>query len=197
MVALVCRELASGDTVPESTNPDTAPRGGPPDEATRARIVRLAFGGDEQRYEQFLAALREVTPADAEVILRGSAVTGTRWSDGQPFDIDGPGTSDLDITFLGREMLKFWDSFYIPGLHTVPLSDEHPDASKTFTPLRRALCALAGRPVNLQASAGMVQFARDVLFDQPYVTLIEKRESRDDDGDEAHQDADGEPVMPM
>jgi len=160
----------------DSTNPDAAPRGGPPDEATRARIVRLAFGGDEQRYEQFLTALREVTPPEVEVILRGSAVTGTRWADGQPFDADGVGTSDLDVTFLGRDMLKFWDSFYIPAMHTVPLSDEHPDASKTFTPLRHALCKLAGRPVNLQASADLVQFARDVLFDQPYVTLIEKRE---------------------
>jgi hypothetical protein len=160
------------------TSPDIAPRGGPPDETTRARIVRLAFSGDEARYEEFLAALREVTPPEVEVIPRGSAVTGTRWSDGQPFDADGPGTSDLDVTFLGRDMLKFWDSFYIPGLHTVPLSDEHPDASKTFTPLRRALCKLAGRPVNLQASADLVQFARDVLFDQPYVTLIGEQEGR-------------------
>jgi hypothetical protein len=164
------------------TSPDTAPRGGPPDETTRARIITLAFGGNAQRYEQFLAALRDVTPPNVEVILRGSAVTGTRWADGEPFDSDGLGTSDLDVTFLGRDMLKFWEKFYIPRLHTVPLSDEHPDASETFTPLRRALCALAGRPVNLQASAGMVQFARDVLMDQPYVTLIEKQS--DDNSDE-------------
>jgi hypothetical protein len=163
------------------TSPDTAPRGGAPDEVTRARIIRLAFGGNEQRYEQFLTALREVTLPNAEVILRGSAVTGTRWADGEPFDSDGLGTSDLDVTFLGRDMLKFWEKFYIPKLHTVPLSDEHPDASPTFTPLRQALCTLAGRPVNLQASAGMVQFARDVLMDQPYVTLIEKQS---DDGAE-------------
>jgi hypothetical protein len=169
------------EDVSDSIHPDVAPRGGPPDDATRARIVRLAFGGDEQRYEQFLAALREVTPPDVEVILRGSAVTGTRWSDRRPFDADGPGTSDLDVTFLGREMLKFWDSFYIPGLHTVPLSDEHPDASRTFTPLRRALCKLAGRPVNLQASADIVQFARDVIMDQPYVTLITKDEGNNGD----------------
>jgi hypothetical protein len=179
------------------TSPDTAPRGGPPDETTRARIVQLAFGGNAARYEQFLAALRAVTPPTVQVILRGSAVTGTRWADGEPFDADGLGTSDLDITFLGRDMLKFWDSFYIPGLHTVPLSDEHPDASKTFTPLRRALCKLAGRPVNLQASADFVQFARDVLFDQPYVTLIgeqegknaEAEEQRDEQRDERQGDA--------
>jgi hypothetical protein len=173
--------------VSESTNPDTAPRGGPPDEATRARIISLAFGGNEEHYEQFVATLREVTPPNVEVILRGSAVTGTRWADGEPFDSDGLGTSDLDVTFIGRDMLKFWDEFYIPKLHTVPLSDEHPEASRTFTPLRRALCTLAGRPVNLQASAGMVQFARDVLMDQPYVTLVERQSGGDgdDDDDEA------------
>ena len=174
---------------------DSTPRGGPPDDATRERIIGLAFGGDEARYQQFLAALREVTPPDVEVILRGSAVTGTRWADGQPFDADGPGTSDLDITFLGRDMLKFWEQFYIPKLHTVPLSDEHPDASPALTPLRRALCKLAGRPVNLQASAGMVQFARDVLMDQPYVTLIERQEGSNVDAaaersDEQRGDAD-------
>jgi hypothetical protein len=169
--------------VSEPTSPDTAPRGGRPDETTRARIIRLAFGGNEQRYEQFIAALRDVTPPNVEVILRGSAVTGTRWADGEPFDSDGLGTSDLDITFIGRDMLRFWDEFYIPKLHTVPLSDEHPNASSTFAPLRRALCTLAGRPVNLQASAGMVQFVRDVLMDQPYVTLVE-RQSQDEESDD-------------
>jgi hypothetical protein len=172
--------------VHESTNPDTTPRGGAPDEATRARIIRLAFGSNVERYEDFIAALRAVTPPNVEVILRGSAVTGTRWADGEPFDSDGLGTSDLDVTFIGRDVLKFWDEFYIPKLHTVPLSDEHPEASSTFAPLRRALCALAGRPVNLQASAGMVQFARDVLMDQPYVTLVEKQ--TDDDASEAGSD---------
>ena len=164
------------------TSPDdNAPRGGAPDTETRTRIIQLAFGGNGERYAQFLAALRDVTPPNVEVILRGSAVTGRRWADGEPFDSDGLGTSDLDVTFIGSDMLKFWDEFYIPKLHTVPLSDEHPEASRTLTPLRRALCMLAGRPVNLQASAGMVQFARDVLMDQPYVTLVEKQADDDDE----------------
>jgi hypothetical protein len=30
--------------------------------------------------------------------------------------------------------------------------------------------------VNLQATTGLVQFVRDVVMDQPYVTLIENRE---------------------
>jgi hypothetical protein len=121
--------------------------------------------------------LRDVKPPDVEVILRGSAVTGSRWSDGQPFDSDGLGTSDLDITFVGRDMVQHWEAFYIPALHTVPLSDEHPDAAPRFKRLRQQLCALAGRPVNLQATTSLVQFARDVLLEQPYLTIIEKEEA--------------------
>jgi hypothetical protein len=161
------------------------PRGGVPDEETRRRIIDLAFKGYEARYEEFLEALREVTPADAGVILRGSAVTGTRWADGQPFDCEGAGTSDLDVTFIGRTMLKHWNEFHIPKLHTVPLSDEHPDAAPVFKPLREALTKLVGRPVNLQASASIVQFARDVIMDQPYVTLVERQAPEEDETEAA------------
>ena len=163
------------------------------DSEVRDRIVRLAFAGDEGRFTHFVESLRAVTPADAEVILRGSAVTGTRWADGQPFDADGAGTSDLDVTFVGGDLIKHWDSHYIPGLHTVPLSDEHPDACPRFLSLRHELCRLAGRPVNLQATTSLVQFARDVLFDQPYYTLIEKvAEDGGPSGGEAEELAPGE-----
>lgn len=141
-------------------------------ESTRVRIVRLAFGGDEARYDRFLSILNGIIPVGGEVILRGSAVTGTRWSDGEPFDVDGPGSSDLDVTFLCPDLIDLWSSFYIPKMHTVPLSEEHPDACPPLNDVRSQLCALAGRPVNLQASRSLVQFIRDVLFDQPYFTLI-------------------------
>ena len=144
------------------------------DEPTRDRILRLAFRGDEARFQKFIDELDAITPDGATVILRGSAVTGMRWADGLPFDADGPGTSDLDITFLSPEMLELWEAFYIPMLHTVPHSDENPDACPRLNDVRRRLCDLAGRPVNLQASRSFIQFARDVLFDQPYFTLIEK-----------------------
>jgi hypothetical protein len=147
------------------------------DEETRRRIVRLAFGGDESRFDHFMHALREVIPPSVAIILRGSAVTGRRWTDGAPFDADGPGTSDLDLTFVGGDMVKLFESFYIPSLHSVPLSDAHPDASPTFSPLRRALCTIAGRPVNIQATSDIVQYVRDVTMNQPYYVLSEKRET--------------------
>ena len=65
-------------------------------EERRANVVRLAFGGDEERFDEFLRVLREEIPPGTGVVLRGSAVTGRRWKDGAPFDADGPGTSDLD-----------------------------------------------------------------------------------------------------
>jgi hypothetical protein len=74
-------------------------------------------------------------------------------------------------------MVKHFEVFYIPGLHSAPLSDEHPDASVTFMPLRSALSAIAGRPVNIQATADLVQYARDVVMGQPYFTML----PRDDD----------------
>ena len=146
-------------------------------DVTRERVIRLAFGGDEARYNQFVATIREAVPPDVCVILRGSAVTGTRWGDDAPFDADGPGTSDLDLTFVGGDMIRHFDVMYIPGLHSAPLSDAHPDASNTFEPLRRALMRIAGRPVTIQATANFLQFVRDVIMNQPYFTLIDKSDA--------------------
>ena len=153
------------------------------DESTRSRILRLAFGGDEDRMQRFIDELHALAPQGTQVILRGSAVTGTRWADGKPFDADGPGTSDLDITFLSGDVLAMFEAFYIPGLHSAPLSDDNPDAAPQLMELRGRLCQLAGRPVNIQASRSLVQFVRDVLFEQPYFTLIGKSGAADDSAD--------------
>jgi hypothetical protein len=154
-------------------------------EDVRERVVRLAFAGDEKRYAEFIRTLREAVPPDVSVVLRGSAVTGTRWGDNVPFDADGPGTSDLDLTLVGGGMVKHFEVFYIPGLHSAPLSDEHPDASVTFVPLRRALSKIAQRPVNIQATSDFVQYLRDVVMTQPYFVMIEKDEA----GQSANDDA--------
>jgi hypothetical protein len=145
-------------------------------EEVRERIIRLAFEGDRSRYDWFIRTLREAIPPDVSVILRGSAVTGTRWEDGKPFDADGRGTSDMDLTLIGGDMVKHFDVFYIPGMHSAPLSDEHPDASAIFLPLRRALSSIARRPVNIQATSDFVQYLRDIVMTQPYYALVEKQE---------------------
>ncbi|MGH7678768.1 MAG: hypothetical protein ACRENU_09900 [Gemmatimonadaceae bacterium] len=148
-----------------------------PDEVIRARVIELAFSGDTRRYDLFLQTLREAIPPDVSVILRGSAVTGTRWEDGSRFDSDGPGTSDLDLTLIGGDMVKHFEVFYIPGLHSAPLSDAHPDASVTFIPLRHALTRIAGRPVNIQATSDLVQYLRDIVMNQPYFVMVDKEDT--------------------
>lgn len=147
-----------------------------PDAAVRAGIIERGFGGDASRYERFVQAIRDAIPVPVTVVLRGSAVTGVKWADGSPFDAEGPGTSDLDLTFVGGDMLKLFEQFYIPGLHSVPLSDDAPGAAPALVPLRRALCTIAGRPVNIQATSSFVQYARDILLDQPFFTLLEADE---------------------
>jgi hypothetical protein len=151
----------------------------------RERVTRLAFDGDARRYEEFVRAIDEATPAGVQVILRGSSVTGHKWHSEQPFDADGPGTSDLDVTFVGGDMVMLFQDFHIPGIHSAPLSEAHPFASPALGPLRKRLCAMAGRPVNLQATTSLVQFVRDFVMDQPYLVVLEKPAEEDAERDEA------------
>jgi hypothetical protein len=145
------------------------------DEQIRERIIRLAFDGERQRFEQFCARMRAGLPRGTGVVLRGSALTNERWEDGSPFDAAGHGTSDLDITLVGSDVMDCWveDEFYIPGLHTKPLGDECPEIAPALNSLREELQRIARRPVHFQATANLILYARDVLFSQPYFTLIE------------------------
>ena len=145
------------------------------DEEIRARIIRLGFDGDESRFERFCELLCAGLPRGTGIALRGSVVTNSRWEDGTPFDAKGPRTSDLDVTLVGRDVMEYWheDAYYIPGLHTKPLSDEAPEIAPGLNPLRCELQRLVRRPVSFQATSDLILFARDVLFGQPYVTLIE------------------------
>ena len=138
------------------------------------RVTRLVFGGDKKRYDEFISVLREATPPDVDVILRGSAVTGHKFGSDEPFDADGPGTSDMDVTFVGGDMVMLFREFHIPGVHSAPLSEAHPFASPALAPLRKRLCEMTGRPVNLQATTSLVQYLRDLAMDQPYLVLIQK-----------------------
>jgi hypothetical protein len=154
-------------------------QGGLTEQEKRDNVIRLAFGGDPQRLDEFCRIIREEIPPETEVILRGSAVTGVRWKDGAPFDADGPGTSDLDLTLVGDAVIGLFTAtgFFVPGVHSRPLSDEDPDVAPDLIPLRETLMALTQRPVNIQASRDLVLRFRGDLLDQPYLTLIRKSET--------------------
>lgn len=146
-------------------------------EAIRERVTKLAFGGDPARFDEFVKVLSDASPDGVEVILRGSAITGHKHGSDEPFDADGPGTSDLDVTFVGGNMVMLYNEFHIHSIHSVPLSDEHPYASSALGPLRDKLCEMTGRPVNLQATTSLVQYVRDIVMDQPYLVLLKKPEA--------------------
>jgi hypothetical protein len=159
-----------------STEAQNNCQGGLTDGEKRANLLRLAFGDDPDRLHEFCRIIREEIPEGSRVVLRGSAVTGRRWKDGAPFDSEGPGTSDLDLTLVGDEAVALFkpSGFFVPGIHSRPLSDDDPDIAPSLIPLREALMAMTGRPVNIQASRDIVIQFRGGLLDQPYLTLIEK-----------------------
>jgi hypothetical protein len=142
----------------------------------RERVIRLVFGGSRQRYDAFCQAIRDVVPDGTKAVIRGSCVTGERWKDGAEFDADGPGTSDIDLTLVGSEVLSFFKvtGFFVPGVHSRPLSEEDADIAPDLVPLRETLMTLAGRPVNIQGTRDIVKYLRGDLIGQPYLTLFEK-----------------------
>ena len=143
-------------------------------EERRDNVIRLVFGGDESKFEEFCRILRESVPEAPSAVLRGSAVTGSRWGDGAPFDANGPGTSDLDVTLVGGDVLRYFaiNGYWVPGLHSRPLSEEDPDIAPELVPLRERLMALTGRPVNIQATRDWLQYFRGEILGQPYLTLF-------------------------
>jgi hypothetical protein len=146
------------------------------EEEMRERVIRLAFGGDVGRFREFCDVVRGAIPEGTCVVLRGSSVTGERYDDGAPFDADGPGTSDLDLTLVGPEILGEYilDGFYLPGVHTKPLSDKDPDIAPNLVPLREKLMAMVKRPVNIQGTRDIFMKIRGEWLGQPYLTLIGK-----------------------
>jgi len=142
----------------------------------RDNVIRLAFGNDPARLEHFIELIKQEIPENTGVVLRGSAVTGFRWKDNAPFDADGPGTSDLDLTLVGHRILEdfTFDGFFVPGVHTRPLSDIDRDIAPRLVPLRERLMAMVNRPVNIQGTRDFVMYFRGELLGQPYLTLVEK-----------------------
>ena len=157
---------------------ETTVRAGLSEQEMRENLIRLAFAGDRHRYEQFLEALQSALPPNTAAVLRGSAVTGVRFSDGSPFDADGPGSSDLDLTLVGGDIIGCYTAggFYIPGVHSKPLSEKDPDIAPDLVPLRQRLMEMVGRPVNIQATRDFVMFVREHVMNQPYLVLFGRLE---------------------
>src|SRR5688500_1880297 len=141
----------------------------------RSRIVTLGFGGDERLFIAFYRKLQQGLPEGTGIVLRGSVVTNKRHEDNRPFDAGGTGTSDLDVTLVGKKVMEFWNdsSFYIPGLHTKPLCDADTSTASPLNALRESLQDLVGRPVNFQATANLLLYARDVLFGEAYYVVVQ------------------------
>jgi hypothetical protein len=142
----------------------------------RDNLIRLAFDNDERKLDRFVQLIKDAIPEETGVVVRGSAVTGERWKDGAAFDADGPGTSDLDVTLVGDRALALFKAtgFFVPGVHSRPLSDDDPDIAPDLVPLREQLMAMVHRPVNIQATRDVVMYLRGELIGQPYVTLIDR-----------------------
>lgn len=147
------------------------------DEQKRENAIRLAFEGDQERFYEFCKVLADELPPGTAAVLGGSSVAGERWENGAPFDADGPGTSDLDLTLVGNEVLEHYslDGFYVPGVHTRPLNDETLHIAPKLVPLRNRLMKLVnGRPVNIQATRDFYVYIREHLIGQPYLTICGK-----------------------
>src|SRR5262245_21052310 len=140
----------------------------------RSRIITLGFGGDERLFIAFYRKLQQALPAGTGIILRGSVITNKRHEDGAPFDSQGTGTSDLDVTLVGGKVMEAWNTtgYYIPGLHTRPSCDRDPDVAPSLNPLRESIQDLVARPVNFQATSSLVLYTRDVLLGEPYYVVV-------------------------
>jgi hypothetical protein len=145
----------------------------------RENVIRLAFNGDPRRLDAFVQLIKDFVPENTGVVLRGSAITGFRWKDGAAFDSDGPGTSDLDLTLVGHRILEYYKitGFFVPGVHSRPVSEGDLDIAPGLLPLREQLMDMVKRPVNIQGTRDFVMYLRGELLGQPYLTLVEKSDT--------------------
>jgi hypothetical protein len=151
------------------------------DDEKRENVIKYAFGGNRERFEEFCRVLEDFTPANTAAVLGGSSVTGHSYKEGAPFDAEGPMTSDLDITFVGNEVINMFslEGFWVPGIHTHPVKEGDDDiADPELKKLRHRLQAITGgRPVTLQASQDFYYIIRKDWIGQAYLKLVDKMDS--------------------
>jgi hypothetical protein len=135
--------------------------------------VDRAFGGDPAMLGRFVLTLMTALPVGTKLYLRGSAVMGESYVSHEPFDADGPGSSDLDVVVCGSEVMALFadDGFYLPGINSRPLCDADREVAPSLDGARSRAQALAGRPVSIQAMAEFFLDARSVAQDTPFLPL--------------------------
>ena len=135
--------------------------------------LERGFGGDAARLRRFVSTLRDALPAGTTIALRGSTVAGRSYKTGEPFDAEGPGTSDLDVVVVGESVLDLWvpEAHLLGGINTLPLSDKARWVAPTLDRARRRAQAVARRPVSIQAMAGWFLDLRTLVQGKPYVVL--------------------------
>jgi hypothetical protein len=151
----------------------------PSEDEMRARVIELAFGGRSRAIPGVHRCRGGGRPAgDGGGPARQCHHRRALERRGA-FDAEGPGTSDLDLTLVGADLLKLFSvtGFWVPGIHSRPLSDKDPDIAPDLVPLRERLMAMVGRPVNIQATRDFVMYLRGDVLGQPYLTLIGRTES--------------------
>lgn len=152
------------------------------DDEKRENAIRLAFGGDRERFEEFCRELERRIPPGTAAVLGGSSVTGHNYKEGKPFDAEGPGTSDLDIYLIGEAAVEYFglNGFWIPGIHSHPIKDGDEEIAPGLKPLRHTLKEIAGREVTIQASQNFYYWIRETLLGQAYLTLAGTLNKDDD-----------------
>jgi hypothetical protein len=143
------------------------------DEQKRENAIQLAFGGDHERFEEFCRELEAGIPEGTVAVLGGSSVTGHNYKEGEPYDAEGPGTSDLDITLVGTGAIDYFtlEGFWVPGIHSHPLKDGDEGIAPALEPFRKRLQEIARRPVTIQASQSFYVWIRENMIGQPYLVL--------------------------
>ena len=122
---------------------------------------------------RFVACLRAGLPKGTKIALRGSAVAGSSYVTGEPFDAAGSGTSDLDVVVIGSEAMDLFspEAWYVPGVNSKPLCDADRWVAPDLDDVRTRAQELAGRPVAIQAMAGWFLDVRALVQGQPHVLL--------------------------
>lgn len=161
------------------TNEDHKPDSELTEEEMRANAIRLAFAGDENKFNEFIEALKEGIPEGVAAVLGGSSVMGHSF-EGDPYDAEGPGSSDLDIYLIGNEAINYFglEGFWIPGIHSHPVKTGDEDIAPGLKPLRHRLMDIVGREVTLQASQSFYYWFREKWLGQPYLLLVGELEDK-------------------